>query len=1048
VTEGQDIGFDFEEPTSQTKSPIGSEGLGISGTPQVPARPSRESTPEVPARPIRGSTPEVPARPSIPPRPAKKNQEESKSASSSPQDVVRPVPVVPQRPTAKDQSMPSVPPRPQRASSEDTSSEDTGSSASAVGRERISSPPVVPSRPMKRPTTSGSSNSESSTTASTPSIPPRPTRAVDSTGDQPPDPLGPLRGDPGAKEASSIGTGPAESAKAEVVSPTAEKEAPSTEIDFAESAQGEKAEIGGPAAEKEVSSAGIESSEGDQAPLRGDTNEKTEAVNPITEKQQKGGSLLSPDGQPLYPQESGGKDLDEKEAVSSIAEQEPSIAEEKGSGDACGNDGEPEPTPVVPPRPADNVAETPQSDYQEADKKMASRESKEGGTEVTPVVPAKHVEAEGNEGVSITTDEEHEVSTTKNTKNDPGVTPVVAPRPVSEEKESDIGSTEQSVDLDASTVASNAKDSAEENVKDPEPMLEETAAPIPCVDVQEDSEKTRIEPPQPSDALYKSTAVDVDSIPDHVPVGTVDRKASVMSETETKELLKTESEESISSEPISTQKKSPSAQEEEQSMSAGSKEKTTESNSIPAIPSRPSRPGDEQVAAETDAEAKSTPSVPSRPSKSREPSSTSAETDELSTKEKSGDEPASEANVIPSIPSRPSKSKGPNTDGQSSSAEPEDEQSPTESTSPITSNQSKSKDSVAKPESSAEQSPEDLGALSPESKPQSQVGPVVPPRPTSRGIGRAGSIESVGSDADGRQSVEPELVEQLPSKTVEKAVVDDDDDDIQEVKVVSKATPEVPARPTAKAAEGKPAPPPKPKKLPINSKVGALRASLFNDLNQVISAGGRRPPGGLAKDQGGAAAADPSSEAKTLDKKNEETTTEEEPKAQAPPTISSTRRRTKGPQRRLPTAAKSEWSTVINDVWSLYIPTSCETTGIATDAKEEPELLMHETDQEAEEASTQEKEAAQPDADSSSNYSSGNESTPQDPKNESDPILETATSHPDGHVPAAIADPKSGYANTTTMQETDPELPQIETVSQMEKQDNDDSNRVSDNTVL
>lgn len=919
ATEGQDIGFDFEEPSSQSKGSIGSEGLGISAMPQVPARP------------IRRSTPEVPARPSIPPRPSKKGQEDTNSTSVSPEDVVRPVPVVPQRPAAKGQSRPSVPARPGSSASEDTSSEDTGSSASAVGREYTTSLPAVPSRPVKRPTTSGSSNSESSTTGSTPSIPSRPSRGDDFS-------------------------------------------------DF-------------------------------------QLSETKEVVTPIAEKPSS--PLLSSDGQPMYPQES-------RKLGPSIAEGNPSVG---------GDHVEPEPTPVVPPRPADGVEKTPPDEpktasmgsvqtkeertppadtqdepkttsvesMQAPDPKTASVESAEeseipaqeepiqqesevapvvvdtpdepktasiesvpGDSEITPVVadtqdepkvtsvdsvqtekevkaPQPDSQDEPIQGESEVTpvvgdthdqpktasdesmQEESEVTpvlsnkdeeampTSKESsesKDEPGISPVVAPKPVSTEKESTIGSTESSRDLeiskDASPIASDTKDGAHAS----EPIPKESTEPIPPVDVQEDSEKTSIEPPKPSDALNKSTAVDVDSGP------------------------------------------------------------TTDNQPLePKVATTPPTDMDVDKSAET-TETKTTPTIPSRPSK------TSAD---------------SQPTSIPSIPARPSKSRESKTDSEA--------------------------EGIASKEPSTDADP--------------KSSPVVPPRPTSRGIGRAGSIESIGSDTDGRQSAEPELVEQLPSKTV----VDDDDDDIQEVKVVSKSTPEVPARPTAKG-ESKPAPPPKPKKLPINSKVGALRASLFNDLNQVISAGGRRPPAVLAKDH------DASAEAEAKTEKNEEsTTTEEQPKAPA----SSGRRRTKGPQRRLPTAAKSEWSTVVNDVWSLYIPPS-ETIGIVTDAKEEPEpeVLMHETDQEAE-PSIQKTDPEDVESPSSSNYSLANEPTCPDSKNEPDPPMEIDTAHRD--VPAVTADPNSGYANTitTTTTTTQEELQQPD----QEKQDKDlHDDPVSDHSVL
>lgn len=104
-------------------------------------------------------------------------------------------------------------------------------------------------------------------------------------------------------------------------------------------------------------------------------------------------------------------------------------------------------------------------------------------------------------------------------------------------------------------------------------------------------------------------------------------------------------------------------------------------------------------------------------------------------------------------------------------------------------------------------------------------------------------------------------------------------------------------------------PPPRPpKNIAGTSRVGALRASLFKDLDKVIASGGKPPPPPVIPKKPALHA-----EGKTDDKQQEK----EEEKITGTPSLS-TGRRAKGPRgRRLPTAAKNEWVIVSRDTWSL-----------------------------------------------------------------------------------------------------------------------------------
>jgi Altered inheritance of mitochondria protein 21 len=156
---------------------------------------------------------------------------------------------------------------------------------------------------------------------------------------------------------------------------------------------------------------------------------------------------------------------------------------------------------------------------------------------------------------------------------------------------------------------------------------------------------------------------------------------------------------------------------------------------------------------------------------------------------------------------------------------------------------------------------------------------------------------------------------------------------------VRPSKPSVPARPARSAKiqafldkQNQEAEPPKPKvKPPVASKVGALRASLFKDLDSMI-ARGPPPPGSrpgmkkilspeseneLGKDQ-------------TVEK-NDQSSTE----VTQQPTSDSRRGRVKGPSRRLPAVAKSEWSTVSGDVWE-YVSADKEELKEGKDSEDIP----------------------------------------------------------------------------------------------------------------
>lgn len=134
----------------------------------------------------------------------------------------------------------------------------------------------------------------------------------------------------------------------------------------------------------------------------------------------------------------------------------------------------------------------------------------------------------------------------------------------------------------------------------------------------------------------------------------------------------------------------------------------------------------------------------------------------------------------------------------------------------------------------------------------------------------------------------------------------------------SPGLPAVPRRPQKlggvsaafEANANKPPPPPvKPKPVGKLNKVGALQASLFNDLNNVISRGGVPMPVGAPK---------PPSPEKESTEDSDATTAVEKPKENDAKLSDVRRGRAKGPRgRKLPTVAKSAYSTVITDVWSI-----------------------------------------------------------------------------------------------------------------------------------
>lgn len=149
---------------------------------------------------------------------------------------------------------------------------------------------------------------------------------------------------------------------------------------------------------------------------------------------------------------------------------------------------------------------------------------------------------------------------------------------------------------------------------------------------------------------------------------------------------------------------------------------------------------------------------------------------------------------------------------------------------------------------------------------------------------------------------------------------------------VSKVLPSVPTRPVkGEAGSGKAAPsiparpskftnfeptndaPPKLKPKPvINSKIGALRASLFSDLNSAL-ARGAPPSRGVAGAGLGIPPAQGSSAGTTKDDEISEGNKEPEVAA-----TDARKTRARGPRgRRLPTEAKSEWTFVVAEVWSL-----------------------------------------------------------------------------------------------------------------------------------
>lgn len=112
-----------------------------------------------------------------------------------------------------------------------------------------------------------------------------------------------------------------------------------------------------------------------------------------------------------------------------------------------------------------------------------------------------------------------------------------------------------------------------------------------------------------------------------------------------------------------------------------------------------------------------------------------------------------------------------------------------------------------------------------------------------------------------------------------------------------------------------PAPPTKPKPPAKLGKVGALRASLFKDLDNVISRGGVPMPMGFPKPP---SATSPEKELSERDAGAAEKAEEEGPAPSEKKLTDVRRGRAKGPRgRKLPAAAKSAYSTIVTDVWSV-----------------------------------------------------------------------------------------------------------------------------------
>lgn len=184
--------------------------------------------------------------------------------------------------------------------------------------------------------------------------------------------------------------------------------------------------------------------------------------------------------------------------------------------------------------------------------------------------------------------------------------------------------------------------------------------------------------------------------------------------------------------------------------------------------------------------------------------------------------------------------------------------------------------------------------------------PIVPRRPASRGNSGLDlpRVPTHRPQADSGSAMVSKVLPSVPTRPPVKGETG-----------LGKAAPSVPARPN-KLSSFEPTndAPPKLKPKPvINSKIGALRASLFSDLNSALARGA--PP---ARGVAGAGLGIPPAQGPSIGTtaKHEETV---EGKKEPEAAVTDARRsRARGPRgRRLPTEAKSEWTFAVAEVWSL-----------------------------------------------------------------------------------------------------------------------------------
>ncbi|ANB11759.1 hypothetical protein AWJ20_4581 [Sugiyamaella lignohabitans] len=209
-----------------------------------------------------------------------------------------------------------------------------------------------------------------------------------------------------------------------------------------------------------------------------------------------------------------------------------------------------------------------------------------------------------------------------------------------------------------------------------------------------------------------------------------------------------------------------------------------------------------------------------------------------------------------------------------------------------------------------------------ETEPSPHASPVIPARPSKSPeksdspLLAADSTKEISETAEkSTESITTESIPKAPPRPSQRPQRSE-----QAVKApappASKPKPIVPARPTSKIASSfiaatseQVSSKPKPKP-PVGSKIGSLRASLFNDLNNMM-ARGPPPPGGFPMKPVS------SEEQEDDDKKPQQEDATE--KAPAPTSTNDARKsRAKGPRgRRLPTSAKSEFTIIVDHVWEL-----------------------------------------------------------------------------------------------------------------------------------